>query len=266
MDRVRGIFNLEEPLGETLKPGIEVLMEFIGAYVKDPIVGKYDWIYDLDLTSLYPSIIMTLNISPETKMGKIDNWDANKFIKGEIEMFDIGDRKISRDNLKMFLEESKYRISSNGVLYRSDKVGCIPDILDIWFNKRVEYRKLEKKYGHEGDSDKYAFFAKRQLVQKILLNSLYGVLGLPSFRFYDIDNAEAVTLSGQMVIKSTADMANIKYNRELGGHPILVELDNGNVVKLWPNTKVRIVRGHNQIEIKASDLVETDEFLYQLAS
>jgi DNA polymerase elongation subunit (family B) len=64
--------------------------------------------------------------------------------------------------------------------------------------------------------EKYAFYAKRQLVQKILLNSLYGVLGLPAFRFYDIDNAEAVTLTGQTVIKSTADMANIKYNKELG--------------------------------------------------
>ena len=57
--------------------------KFIGAYVKEPIVGKYDWIYDLDLTSLYPSIIMTLNISPETKIGKIENWDAEAWIKGE---------------------------------------------------------------------------------------------------------------------------------------------------------------------------------------
>jgi DNA polymerase elongation subunit (family B) len=54
------------------------------------------------------------------------------------------------------------------------------------------------------------------LVQKILLNSLYGVLGRPAFRFYDIDNAEAVTTTGQTVIKSTADMANLKYNKELG--------------------------------------------------
>jgi len=53
------------------------------------------------------------------------------------------------------------------------------------------------------------------LVQKILLNSLYGVLGLPAFRFYDVDNATAVTTTGQTVIKSTADMANIKYNKEL---------------------------------------------------
>jgi DNA polymerase elongation subunit (family B) len=57
--------------------------KFIGAYVKDPIVGKYDWVYDLDLTSLYPSIIMTLNISPETKMGIIENWDAQEFLKGD---------------------------------------------------------------------------------------------------------------------------------------------------------------------------------------
>jgi DNA polymerase elongation subunit (family B) len=190
--------------------------KFIGAYVKDPIVGKYDWIYDLDLTSLYPSIIMTINISPETKIGKIQNWDANKFIKGEIDYYQFDGERISKENLKKYLDESKYSIASNGVLYTQDKVGCIPGILDLWFQQRVEFRKLEKKYGQEGDKEKYAFYAKRQLVQKILLNSLYGVLGLPAFRFYDIDNAEAVTLTGQTVIKSTADMANIKYNKELG--------------------------------------------------
>jgi DNA polymerase elongation subunit (family B) len=189
--------------------------KFIGAYVKDPIVGKYEWIYDLDLTSLYPSIIMTINISPETKVMKIDNWDAQKYVKGEIDEFYIGTKKISRTNLQKLLSESGYSIASNGVMYRTDKVGCIPGILDLWFQKRVEYRKLEKQYGKAGDKEKYAFYAKRQLVQKILLNSLYGVLGLPAFRFYDIDNAEAVTLTGQTVIKSTADMANIKYNKEL---------------------------------------------------
>jgi DNA polymerase elongation subunit (family B) len=45
---------------------------------------------------------------------------------------------------------------------------------------------------------------------------MYGVLGLPAFRFYDIDNAEAVTITGQTVIKKTAEMANIKYWKELG--------------------------------------------------
>jgi DNA polymerase elongation subunit (family B) len=205
--------------------------KFIGAYVKAPIVGKYDWIYDLDLTSLYPSIIMTTNISPETKVAKIDNWDAQKFMKGEIDTFNIGEKTISKENLRKLLDESKYAVSSNGVLYRTDKVGCIPDILNTWFNERVEFRKLEKKYGEEGDKEKYAFYKKRQHVQKILLNSLYGVLGLPAFRFYDVDNAEAVTLTGQTVIKSTAEMANIKYNKELGtvGQDFNIYIDTDSV-------------------------------------
>ena len=190
--------------------------KFIGAYVKAPIVGKYDWIYDLDLTSLYPSIIMSINISPETKMGKIENWDAQDYIKGKRESWIINGDTITQENLKKFFERSKFSVASNGVLYRTDKVGCIPDILDLWFSQRVEFRKLEKQYGESGDKEKYAFYKKRQLVQKILLNSLYGVLGLPAFRFYDVDNATAVTTTGQTVIKSTADMANIKYNKELG--------------------------------------------------
>ena len=190
--------------------------KFIGAYVKDPIVGKYDWVYDLDLTSLYPSIIMTLNISPESKIGKVQDWDANKFLKGEVDTYYIGEDAISRENLKKYLEQSKFSIASNGVLYRTDSVGCIPGILDIWFNQRVEFKNEMKKYGKSGDKEKYAYYAKRQLVQKILLNSLYGVLGLPAFRFYDVDNATAVTTTGQTVIKSTADMGNIKYNKELG--------------------------------------------------
>ena len=72
-------------------------------------------------------------------------------------------------------------------------------------------------------------FKKRH--QKILLNSLYGVLGLPAFRFYDVDNAEAVTTTGQTVIKSTADMANIKYNKELGtsGQDFNIYIDTDSV-------------------------------------
>jgi len=190
--------------------------KFIGAYVKAPIVGKYDWIYDLDLTSLYPSIIMSINISPETKMGKIADWSAEDFVKNKRESWEINGDTITQENLKLFFERSKFSVASNGVLYRTDKVGCIPDILDHWFSQRVEFRKLEKKYGDSGEKEKYAFYKKRQLVQKILLNSLYGVLGLPAFRFYDVDNATAVTTTGQTVIKSTADMTNIKYNKELG--------------------------------------------------
>jgi DNA polymerase elongation subunit (family B) len=194
--------------------------KFIGAYVKEPIVGKYDWIYDLDLTSLYPSIIMTLNISPETKIGKISNWNPEEWVRGVDRNYTIVGKddtyEYSSSELQDVIKDSNLGVAANGVLYNQDKPGLIADILDTWFKQRVEFRKLESQYGEAGDTEKYEFYAKRQLVQKILLNSMYGVLGLPAFRFYDIDNAEAVTITGQTVIKKTAEMANIKYWKELG--------------------------------------------------
>ena len=188
---------------------------FIGAFVKDPIPGKYEWMYDLDLTSLYPSIIMTLNISPETKVAKIMDWDADEFIRGQKDEYIVNGETVSKEKLVKFLEKYRYTVASNGVMYNTDIVGLIPAILNEWFDKRVEYKDEMKKWGKEGDNEKYEFYKKRQLVQKILLNSLYGVLGLPAFRFYDIDNAEAVTLSGQTVIKKTEAAINMKYNKEL---------------------------------------------------
>ena len=56
--------------------------KFTSAYVKEPNPGKYNWVFDLDLTSMYPSTIMTLNISPEMKIGKVNGWNAEEFIKG----------------------------------------------------------------------------------------------------------------------------------------------------------------------------------------
>ena len=188
---------------------------FIGAFVKDPVPGRYEWMYDLDLTSLYPSIIMTLNISPETKIAKIDNWDAEQFLRGSVDEYIVGGETVSKEKLKAFLDKYKYTVASNGVMYSSDRTGLIPAILSDWFDKRVEYKDEMKKWGKAGDTAKYEFYKKRQLVQKILLNSMYGILGLPAFRFYDIDNAEAVTLSGQTVIKKTEAAINMKYNKEL---------------------------------------------------
>ncbi len=132
-----------------------------------------------DLTSLYPSIIMTLNISPETKVGKIQNWDAEENIRGVDKTYKLvgkdGDTyEYSTQELKEVIKDSNLGVAANGVLYTQDKPGLIADILNDWFQKRVEFRKLEKKYGEAKDTEKYEFYAKRQLVQKILLNSMYG--------------------------------------------------------------------------------------------
>lgn len=191
---------------------------FTGAFVKAPYPGLYEWVYSLDLQSLYPSIIMGLNISPDTKMGRVINWNVDDHMAQKIEAYEIqvGNARtivLNREEALDFLSKNRYTISSNGILYSNEKVGVIPEILDLWFNQRVEFKDTMKKYVKEGNKELADFYDRRQHVQKILLNSIYGVLGLPIFRFYDLDNALAVTATGQDVIKSTAKFLNNQYNK-----------------------------------------------------
>jgi len=196
--------------------------KFVGAYVQDPIKGKHNWVYDLDITSMYPSCIMSLNISPETKLGKIEGWNPEEFLKeNNKKTYSItqGENLLGRfteTELKKFLDEKDVGVATNGVMYRSDKDGLLPALLRKWFDERVEYRKLSKKFHEDGDIEKSEYFDRRQYLQKVVLNSLYGVLGLSVFRFYDVDNAEAVTYTGQSLIKFTKKIANSFYNKELG--------------------------------------------------
>jgi len=209
--------------------------KFAGAYVQTPKKGKHNWVFDLDITSMYPSVIMSLNISPETKIGKLEGWSPEAFLKkGHKKTYSItNDEKLlgrfTETELKDYLSNRSIGVATNGVMYRTDKDGLLPALLRKWFDERVEYRKLSKKFHEQGDKDKSEYFDRRQYLQKIILNSLYGVLGLPVFRFYDLDNAEAVTYTGQSLIKFTKKIANNFYNKELGGdidHCIYIDTDS----------------------------------------
>ena len=195
--------------------------KFMGAYVQEPQSGKHNWVYDLDITSMYPSCIMSLNISPETKLGKIEGWNPEEFLKKDNKKtYSLTNKgnlitRYTETELKRMFENESIGIATNGVMYRTDKDGLLPALLKKWFDERVEYRKLSKKFHEEGDKEKSDYFDRRQHLQKIVLNSLYGVLGLPAFRFYDIDNAEAVTYTGQTLIKFTKKAVNAYYNKEL---------------------------------------------------
>jgi DNA polymerase elongation subunit (family B) len=195
---------------------------FEGAYVKDPKPGLYDWVYSLDLQSLYPSVIMSLNISPETKVGFVRNYDVEQHIRKEIVAYvveELGNSttvEMSREDFVDFLRENDLTISSNGVLYTTVKRGIIPEILENWFAKRVEYKDLMKKYAQEGDEVQAAYYDQMQHIQKIFLNSLYGVLGFSGFRFYDVDNALATTAVGQDVIRASEKFINKQYQKLTG--------------------------------------------------
>lgn len=239
----------EEEYADRLEDGEE---GFAGAYVKEPKPGRYNWVFDLDLTSMYPNIIISLNISPETKAGKVSSIDIsddfiqqrrkeikdvphvipedqeetyidrkmNDFsmeahVRGKIKKYMLGQVEYTPEDFKKLIEESNYSLSSNGVLYRTDKRGVIPEILDKWFQERKDMRKKASECRKNGDMEGYFFYNQRQQVWKILLNSMYGVLGLPIFRFYDVDNAEAVTITGVSIIKTTAKAINSYYKSAL---------------------------------------------------
>jgi DNA polymerase elongation subunit (family B) len=208
---------------------------FAGAYVQEPVPGLYDWVYSLDLQSLYPSIIMSLNISPETKVAKVLNFDMEQHFRKEIVAYVVQEMgndttvELEYDAFVQFIQENNLTMASNGVLYSTVSKGIIPEVLEEWFAKRVEYKNLMKQYTNDGDKVQAAYYDQRQHIQKIFLNSLYGVLGLPVFRFYDVDNAAAVTLTGQDVIKTTAKFINLKYEKATGekkDHCVYVDTDS----------------------------------------
>ena len=231
---------------------------FIGAYVKDPIPGLYNWVCSADITSLYPSVIMSLNISNETKISKIENWNFEAFNVGKLNEIKIGDLVYTIDEFKKMMEGNKISISSNGVIFKQDVVGVIPFILDKWFSERVEYRALAKKYLDEGIKEKSDFYSRRQLRQKIFLNSIYGVTGLPVSRWYDKDNAEAVTVSGQEIIKGAEKIVNYYFNTKTNidkDNTIYIDTDSV-YFSIEPLAKLNNIIPENMIQFSIDTITE----------
>jgi DNA polymerase elongation subunit (family B) len=192
-----------------------------GAFVKVPQAGLHKWVFDIDATSMYPNVIMSLNLSPETKLGKVLNWNPKQFIQGKIEQYTVVNRvnenpkTITFEHLKTFLQDENISISGNGVMYRTDTKGLVPEILETWFDERVEFKRLRKENLLKGNKKQATIYNLKQYTQKILLNSFYGVLGSPAFRFYDLDNGNAVTSTSREMIRYAESEGNKFYNTKL---------------------------------------------------
>lgn len=187
-----------------------------GAYVKEPLKGRHGWIIDLDFTSLYPSIMRSLNISPETKVAVIEDWDPLDIDNRDRFNVRNGDAvtTVSKETLLKSISDRKFLVSANGVLYSNEKRGVIPEVLDSWFSDRLRYQELSKKAFKEGKIEESKTYDTLDYITKILLNSVYGVLLSPSYRFYDKDNGEAVTITGQFLIKKAESLVNQRMNQE----------------------------------------------------
>lgn len=204
---------------------------YAGGYLFCPKAGLYKYMFDEDLTSLYPSIIMSLNIGKETLVGRIiDADDRNNRLglnnleekdPNEILLIENKDRtkrtRVSISQLLELIKKNKWSISANGVFYRTDKEAVLSTILKKWFKERVLYKGRMKESYKAGDKEKGEYFHLMQYTMKILLNSLYGATALKSFRYGNVILSESITLSGQRIIQESALVANRHMNDVIKG-------------------------------------------------
>ena len=115
-----------------------------------------------------------------------------------------------------------YAVCANGAMYRKDKRGFLPELMDSMYQDRVIYKKkmLAAKQEYEKTKDpelvkEIARCNNIQMAKKISLNSAYGAIGNQYFRYYKLANAEAITLSGQVSIRWIESKMNDYLNKLL---------------------------------------------------
>ena len=181
--------------------------KFAGAYVKEPIPGKYDWVVSFDLNSLYPHLIMQYNISPETLLDeRHPTASVDRILNEEI-------------NFELYKDNA---VCANGAMYRKDVRGFLPELMEKMYGDRVIFKKrmLQAKQAYEKTPTKalekeIARCNNIQMAKKISLNSAYGAIGNQYFRYYKLANAEAITLSGQVSIRWIESKMNEYLNKLL---------------------------------------------------
>jgi DNA polymerase elongation subunit (family B) len=188
------IFNYLKAQGKVIPPKKRNAKsyQFEGAYVKEPFAGVHEWIISFDLASLYPHLIMQYLISPENILSE------------RIEINSISDLiNKKRDNSSL-----KHIMTANGCLYDRNPEAILPKLMKELYVQRNHYKKLmkesQKKYQEDNNNahiNDIAKFNSFQHAIKILLNSGFGAVGNEYFRYFDVRNAEAITVSGQLSIR-----------------------------------------------------------------
>ena len=181
--------------------------KYAGAYVKEPIPGIYDWVVSFDLNSLYPHLIMQYNLSPETlKEHRHPTATVDRLLNKEIELFDLCGQTLC----------------ANGTYYDTNKRGFLPELMDKIYQERTIYKKRMLKAKQEYEKNPSTDLKKEiarcnniQMARKIQLNSAYGAIGNEHFRYYRLEIAEAITMSGQLSIRWIQNHMNEYLNKLL---------------------------------------------------
>ena len=228
--------------------------QYAGAYVKDPIVGMHDWVVSFDLNSLYPHLIMQYNISPETM---VPNNKDNRITPDSI----LNGKDVPHD---------AYSVAANGTCYTKEHQGFLPALMEKLYKERKMYKKKMIECQKERQKimksntvamgkgavckrlDKeIAKYNNFQLVRKIQLNSAYGAIGNEWFRYFNVDMAEAITLSGQLSIRWIADKLNEFMNTTVGteDYDYVVASDTDSVYLRLGNLVEKVCGGRTKSEV-----------------
>jgi len=184
--------------------------KFKGAYVRDPVPGLHSWVVDMDFASMYPNIIISCNIGPDTYIAKIDEQIAYDYVYKKdnvpksftitynpITNFDS--TTISLNDFDKFMSKNEAIITSAGTIFigHDKKLSFFNKLLTMLLDSRVNYKNLMKDAKREDREEDRARFFNIQMAYKILANSIYGALGASVFRLYRLDLAKSVTLTGR---------------------------------------------------------------------
>ena len=213
-----------------------------GGYVKEPHVGMHDWVCSFDLNSLYPSIIMQYNMSPET----ILNDDE----------LNVTVETVLAKQVKNTVPNTALAVG--GTRFSTKKLGILPAIIQEIYDDRVKFKQAQLKAEQEleltatksevyGLEKRIAIAKNQQMALKILLNSLYGAMGNKWFRYFDMRIAEGITLTGQATIRWAENHLNDYLNTALGtkkDYVVAIDTDsvyvtlNEFVERLGPNNPI----------------------------
>ena len=218
---------------------------YAGGYVKEPQVGMHDHVVSFDLNSLYPSLIMQYNMSPET----IANGET---VPVDVESMLEGKQKVYKDG---------YGLCANGQYFHTEKQGVLPKIVEEMYSERVgvkqEMLQSQKELQKVDSDDKQEIYRierdishaeNRQMAIKILLNSLYGALGNRYFRFFDQRIAEGITLSGQLIIRWGEQSINRYLNKVLKSSADYVLAIDTDSLYIGLNPLVKRVQADNTVD------------------
>jgi DNA polymerase elongation subunit (family B) len=208
-----------------------------GAIVMWPRIGLHEWIGSVDINSLYPNVIRSLNISPEKIVGQFEDkedawrdvWAKND--KRHCLIFENGEQEVlTAAEWADILTANQFAVSAYGTVFdQGNGRGVVADILGFWYNERKRLQAEKKKYAKlakdEKDPVKKAEYQKLeedfdllQLTKKISMNSLYGALLNVAFRFGDERMGASVTGSGRAITTHMVETIGETLTGEF--HPI----------------------------------------------